>query len=304
MHGVIAIDLYTVEELLRILGPISPVGYNEEINADNFFERAEFYSEVGFTPGSTGKKDFLGACAAELLTKIRTLDISGLSSVLRVFATSAIEKHLLFAFETPLLSELLTKNNLTGSIRSFEGDYLMVVDSNLGANKANYYIERSLTYDVQIDRDGPIKASLDLNYLHKGKTETWPGGKYKNYLRVYVPEGSVLVETEGFSSEVKTTHDLGKTVFEGLVEVAVDSTQSISLVYNLPETLSVSDSRLQYDLYVQKQAGIVADPLQVRVSWPQYLAVSEVNKGIIKDNLWNLQTDLRLDQEIQLIFSK
>ncbi len=61
VDGVIAVNLPAVKELLKATGTINLTDYNEEVTADNLFERAEYHSEIDFFPGSTQKKRFLGS---------------------------------------------------------------------------------------------------------------------------------------------------------------------------------------------------------------------------------------------------
>ena len=54
--GVISVDLHFVQELLDLIGPIFLAAYNEEINADNLYERTQFHSEFNYETGSDQKK--------------------------------------------------------------------------------------------------------------------------------------------------------------------------------------------------------------------------------------------------------
>ena len=42
--------------------------------------------------------------------------------------------------------------------------------------------------------EGSIKRDLKINYENTAKSNNWPGGDYKNYLRVYVPRGVEVTE--------------------------------------------------------------------------------------------------------------
>lgn len=304
ISGIIAIDLHTIEKLLESLGSIHPLGYDEEINASNFFERAEYYSEIGFTPGSTGKKDFLGACSEELLAKLKALPPYSFAAVLRSLYSSVNERHILFAFEDQILSEMISNYHLGGQIAEANKDFLWIIDSNVGGNKSNYYLDRAFSQNVLIDKEGLLKNTLEITYTHHGESDAWPGGNYRNYLRVYVPKGATLLSSEGFNSEVKTTYDLDKTVFGGYLEVHYDSTQKISLTYLLPSSLAINDQNQDYSLYIEKQSGTVADSFTFSISWPQYLHLENSSGvGEIRNQTYSISTDLRLDRKYNFTFS-
>jgi hypothetical protein len=55
LDGVIAIDLYFIRNLLEATGPIYLSAYNEEVNAQNVYERAEMHSEFNYKEGSDQK---------------------------------------------------------------------------------------------------------------------------------------------------------------------------------------------------------------------------------------------------------
>lgn len=305
VSGIIAIDLYTVEKLIEKIGPIYPLGYNDEITAENFFAKAEYYAAVGFTPGSTGKKDFLGACAEALLAKLQNMEAKDLSKIMSSLLLNVQEKHILFSFSDPQLDKLIAEQKLNGAVIDYPGDYLLVVDSNVGGNKANYFVDRAFNYDLEIDRDGNLQAVLTIKYTHRGEVDAWPGGNYRNYLRVYVPAGSTLTEFEGFSSEVKTTTDLGKNVFEGLVEVKVNSEQKVKITYNLPSGLKTIDDNLSYRFYVQKQSGSVQDLLTMNITWPSYLRLDNVSPtGERGSQSFSFTDNLNVDKEVLINFLK
>src|SRR5207249_1835453 len=69
-------------------------------------------------------------------------------------------------------------------------DFLGVSEANLGVNKANYFIKREVHQDVTIEDNGTVKSQVTLVYINK--SDSWPGGDYKNYLRLIVPLGSQL----------------------------------------------------------------------------------------------------------------
>src|SRR3989344_1433255 len=70
VDGVISLDLNLMEGILSATGPIKLPDYGETITADNLFDRGEYYSEIGFFPGSTQKKDFFGSLSRALIDRI------------------------------------------------------------------------------------------------------------------------------------------------------------------------------------------------------------------------------------------
>ena len=77
-------------------------------------------------------------------------------------------------------------------------------------------------------------------------------GIFRNWFRVYAPQGAKL--TEGLGSEVEITsgEELGKTYFEGFFTLRPESKTKIVLTYELPKKFSPGDD---YRMLVQKQPG-------------------------------------------------
>jgi len=310
--GVIALDLQFVRELLSLVGPVYLAQFNETIDAQNFFEKAEFYSEANYFPGSPQKKTFLSLLSAKLLEKVFKLDAEGLVRLAQVAGRSLSEKHLLLFLPKSEISSLLAARGWDGGMRQEKGDYLMVVDANVGATKANYYVKRSLNYAVRnIDRRGTLEAELTLHYVHGAASNTWPGGAYKNYLRVYVPQGSVLKRVERSSegvdskaleitSEVDQTEEGGKTVFGTVFTLDAGRSLSLTFTYNLPEEVSLSAKENTYNLLLQKQAGTTADPLTVDFLKPFGRDVVSAPEGAKRiGDLWRWSGNLRVDRELR-----
>jgi len=59
-------------------------------------------------------------------------------------------------------------------MRPGEGDYLLVVDSNVGWNKVNALVQRDTSYRVTLAPDGSARAELDLHYRHTGQAGPTP----------------------------------------------------------------------------------------------------------------------------------
>ena len=94
------------------MGPVYLENYNETISAENLFEKAEYYSEINFTPGSTSKKDFLSSLSKKLIDTIisNSADLNLLGMALAI--NSALnEKHLMFWFKEPDLQIFAIENN-------------------------------------------------------------------------------------------------------------------------------------------------------------------------------------------------
>lgn len=314
VDGVIAIDIRGVENMLRVLGPVTLADYGETITADNFFERAQFHADVNFFPGSTAKKDFMGAAARIVLDKFLRSKTELWPGIISSLQTSLTEKHLLLNSNNADVQALLSESNWDGAIAQTAGvtenrsgrveDYLMVVDANVGGNKANYFVRPQGNYRVVVDKNGGLTSQLTLLYEHTATTETWPSGRYKNFLRVYVPKGSTLQKLELSDSRESpaftTTTESGKTVFSFFFEVPSQTKKTVILNYALPMKLPTIARESTYRLLVQKQAGQSEPPFSVNFDAPTFLKLTP--KGGLNTAAYSARftTDLSRDREFSL----
>lgn len=339
VNGVIAFDLNLMQNLLKIIGPIKLDDYNEEISADNLFERGEFYSEIGFFPGSTQKKDFFGSLSRKLIeTLIATLTNPSSSakglSILEAVHESILEKHVMLSFDN---SDLSTYLLLTGLDRTLPPskfnpiddehetrDFMSISEANIGANKVNRYIERKVDYEMTIGRDADLMGMLTISYTNNSQAETWPGGKYANFLRIYLPAGTSLEDysqdppapqpspaPKGTKAKTPSTVDESAppqvttqgslTVFSKYIEVPIKSTKTITFTYRIHKNIKL-ETAPTYHLYVQKQPGTEKDPFTFRFNLPNYLAVKSVNGAQAEKQPQNIQvtSDLATDRQFEI----
>ena len=195
--GVIAIDLEVIKNMLKVTGPVYLTAYDEEVNADNLYERTQFHSEFNYKEGQSQKKTFLTVLGSKFLEKVFSLQPKDMPGLMEALSISLQSKHILISNPNTQLSTLLEKYRWDGSLHKEDGDYLYVVNANLGGNKANYYVKNKMNYEVTGQtRDGVMRAALTLEYKHMGKDLAWPGGSYKNYVRVLTQKGTKLTGAE------------------------------------------------------------------------------------------------------------
>ena len=291
VDGVIGVDVDTFSALIKALGPIKLPDYGEEITAQNLAERAEYYSEINFFPGSASKKDFLGSLARQLIAKLKSGDGVNYLEVAKVFAEAADEKHLNFYFTDPATFAFFASNGWSGQIAPISvqadnqikitSDYLALSEANVGANKANRFVEKTIKLTPIILRDGDLITNLEVNFANKSPAPTWPGGNYKNYLRIITPVGSVLEQFKIGDSDVtavvEQTTEADKQIFAVFFEVPAGEARKITLNYRPNYRIEVSGNRATYSLLVQKQPGTGADAVNIDLAYPGYLKVSKTN---------------------------
>jgi len=306
LDGVIAFDQQAVARMIEPLGPVVVEGRDEPVTGENFVGMVR----QAWNPSSEGvssewaraRKDFMGELAQAVLERIRrqpgTVNWFGL---VRAVWQILQQRHVLIYLEEPAAASWLHAQGWDGALRLTEGDYLMVVDANLGFNKVNPRIERVLEYQVLLHADGSAKAMLAINYQHTGRGagsscnhratyhqgervtyEDLMEGCYWNYLRVYAPRDSHLwaaspypvpaeyllrgVAASGVAEVLPS--EGGKAVFAQFFVVEYGQTLTTRLAYDLPRIVQSSEGWWRYTLLIQRQPGTDHTPVALTIALP------------------------------------
>ena len=315
VSGVLALDVSAMEKLLEVVGPLDLADYNEKITAENLFERAITHAEQGFFPGSQSKKSFITALTTQLFNKMFFLPKQNWPGIVTAVGVALEEKHIsIYLNDSQLFAYLLAQNwagVLPRTAVSKDGplkDLLAPVEANLGGNKVNYYLDRQYSLQTSIGKEGEIRHHLKITYLNASPSNAWPGGLYKNRMRVYLPFGSKMIRV--LWGEVDITRsmtsfvDFGRSGYSMLLELAPKEQKALILDYEPPVNLEFKDNLASYRLDVIKQAGTLRDPFEWKLTFPiNYKLVSQdAQKFAPQEQI--IQTDLSKDRSFEVVFSK
>ena len=244
------------------------------------------------------------------------------------------ERHIQIWLADEAAQAVVQRQGWDGAIRTTAGDYLMVVDSNLGFNKVNAQATTAILYEVTLKRDAPAEANLQLSHqnpsrgegacVHKPRygDDYWEiiNRCYWDYLRVYAPSGSRLKRATPHplsgkfllsqQDEPARVDDLppemDKTVWGTLLMVPHRATLQTTFQYTLPErVIQKTAEGWRYTLLVQKQAGTLANELQVILNLPPGSRLVKTTPAPVeRDAAGQVIFDLRLDQDrrIEVVF--
>jgi len=236
------------------------------------------------------RKDFMNQIVAAALNKL--LNKPGEIRWAELLATIKgllDERHIQIYMVDPAFQALIQRYGWSGALVEVDGDYLAVVDSNLGYNKVTANIEQSLAYDVTLDKEGRALARLSIRYRNKSALveihcdkfrqyvptyDALTQGCYWDYVRVYAPLGAELVSGTGGDEPITATIELSRTCFAAYFTLRPGEEREIVLEYALPKGLFRDG---MYRLYVQKQAGTGAIPIVVTLTVPGKLILWKGN---------------------------
>lgn len=260
--GVIGITANVLTSFLKATGPVSIEGYPGTYGDENAVIMLEYQVEKAFEEQGIARgerKSVLTDLAKEIMKKVFELDSSKKIELGKIILEDLNEKDIQLYFHDAVLQAQAEKAGWSGEMdKAWKKDFLMATDANLGAWKSDYYIKRTVDYALDLSGENP-KAVLKITYNHTAKQKDFMTKDYLTYLRVYVPEGAWLVKSKNFDG-ARFGNESGKKYFGAIVKVPLNSSKTVELEYNLPKEIE-----REYDLKIQKQAGVNNVPVKVEI---------------------------------------
>ena len=267
VNGVISMTPTVIERLLKIIGPIDMrEQYGVVLDAGNFWETTQEFAEQKPDKTKIPKKiigDLMTKMMEELPGRVTGENLPALIGMLE---EAVAGKHIMFYFKDEDIQSRLRELGLDSSMKQTRGDYLMVVDTNIGGGKSDRAVRESISHFAEVDNEQNIIDTVKITREHTGeKKDSFSGVRNVDWIRVYVPEGSVLLSSSGWEAPdpskfktpdpkwktdelisavqsstsisadgTKTYNELGKTVFSNWSMIDPGETASIYLRYKLP----------------------------------------------------------------------
>lgn len=304
VDGVISFTPNVLEDLLRISGEIDlQQEYGLSINADNFWEllqgvvekpnlelsHPELASNFPDSPENEPKK-IIGDLMIKIMERLpQVLSAENMPALLIALEKNLAAKNILLYFSDEDLQDSLHKYDLDAAVKEAPHDYLMLVHTNIAGQKTDRRMLDRVEHQAEILSDGSVIDTLTIYRTHTGlKNEVFSGVRNVDWLRVYVPEGSLLLSASGFKqpdsiyfetpdpewlmfpaiaeneakafthvqSATKIYKESGKTVYANWLMTDPGETSVIRLKYRLPFKLKKNE--LEQHNYLDKLQALLA----------------------------------------------
>ena len=287
VDGVLALTPSSLEQILVVVGPIDLPEFNEVVTDKNIAERLEFHSGIQLAD-SSNKPDYSALLLGKILSAIQNLSGDKIEELSSAIALGLGNQEILISPMNQSISNQLASLGWTGELLSpscpsqFSTqnclvDSIMQVESNVGVNKANAYLDRKISQSIVLDGQmANHTRSVVLDNL--ARTSAWPKGPYKSYIRFYLPLSaqldSVSIDGKQLSQDLITSYTEHKKNVVG-VSVMVDVSRQIELQikYHLPLPIGKGSAYLFFD---QKQPGRGKTEMNLDISYPAGLTVRAV----------------------------
>ncbi|MDZ4385485.1 MAG: DUF4012 domain-containing protein, partial [Candidatus Moranbacteria bacterium] len=307
VDGVITMTPTVMQKMLEITGPIELPEYGVTVDKDNFVEKIQYEVEVDYDKELNKPKQILADLAPKILDKLfNARNFSDIVRTMSVLSESLDEKQILIYSKNSEIEKVLSEQGWSGEILDTQKDYVSVVNTNINGYKTDGVVDEKIEHRAEIQSDGSVVDTLIITRHHNGGSldHDWWNKVNADYMRVYVPKGSILLSAEGQTREYNTPpldyhalafkqdaqvrmeedsleideesgtkiyEDSGKTVFANWVYVSPQETVVIKYKYLLPFKLGMDGKGKPADAYsllAQKQAGSLGSAFTAEIAYP------------------------------------
>ena len=286
--GIIAMDSKVLVDVIKIFGNIYVSGIKFSADIDKRCDcPSVIYTLFDIVDRPVGyikenRKGILGELMYVLFqTALRSSPSKYWGKLTEVMLDDLQKKHILLYFVDDEIQKAVEQVNFAGRIKDSKNkDYLHINNVNFAGAKSNMFVSEEIQ-SVTKGREREITVNYKNPYPHSDCNLERGGlclnATLRNWVRVYVPRGSKLVEFQGSLKKVQVYDDLGKTVFEGYLEVPTQGKAKIKVKYTLPSNISTNT------ILVQKQPGVENQTLTVFIDNKKvYDGVLDTDKEINK----------------------
>ncbi len=289
VDGVLAINATFVADLLALLGPIAMEDYGRTIDHENFIFEAQKIVEYEYDIEENKPKAFIGDLAPKLVERAIEKTSEDFLSLVDYLNTGMSQKHIQLYLDDDTLQREVIARGWGGELKWTEGDYLMLVDTNLGGGKTDGVIKQHMDVQVDIAEDGSIVNTVTVDRTHYGiRGLLFTGVNNVDYLRLYTPKGSELLSAQGFEkpddylfdrpnkdwildddlaysamtyskdplSHTDISEEQGKTVFGNWVQTQPGTTSTVQFSYRLPFTIDALEEQEGFVASVKTWLGL------------------------------------------------
>lgn len=289
IDGIIAIDTQVLTRLLEILGPVEVPGYgtfSAEIDKRCDCPQVVYaLSEIITRPTPylrENRKGILGPMMQAILAKTYEAPKLYWADLFAMSWDVVKSRHLQLYFVDDQAQLAAENAQAAGRLTPPEnGDFLAIVDANLGGAKSNLFTEYSIQQFIEGPTDGFIHKTVEITYRNNREAdncnleagELCLNATAPTWHRLYLPANTELIESQGFADEPNLYEELGFQVIDGFFKLDPMGAAKIRLTYKVPYNLE------NYKLFMWKQGGIKS-----------YDTIIDVN---------GYQTQLTIDQDME-----
>lgn len=270
VDGVVAINLNTLRQLLKVVEPVEVPDFGGKLTAENLL--TNYLKSVKF---DSDQSSLLSQLAQAIYEKSQSLSAGQLRQMAQIgLAGLEARQILIWPITKPIPA--VAQVGWTGQLKPTpcSSTYPCVeqmaylVDSNVGINKVDPFIKRNLGILTKVEPTH-ITTSYAWQYTHSGTTSGWPGGDYKDFVRIYLPPATkieqVMVNGQDITGKQlpQTEHGLKKLSLQFTLTPGQTGQIFLKVSSEVP-----TSPRWHYQQLLPNQPGIAPYSVAFEVNYP------------------------------------
>jgi hypothetical protein len=281
LDGVIALDPAGFAALLELTGPITVEGFSGELTPENA-EQVLLHDQY-LDNDQADREAFLEAAIRTLFDHLTSGDLPGPRVISAALAPMVDGRHVQLFSTHDGEQRFFESIGADGSVERTEADGIGMVSQNYDGNKIDYFLRRSLTYDVTWDPDtGAIEGTVEVRLENLAPATGlphavigWGGDLSANQLPVADGENLAYVSlysaaplsditVDGEPAEVnRAVSDLGYQAYDVYVRIPSQGVKAVRA-----RVRGQIEPGRRYAVEVLRQTTATPDQLTVRVAVP------------------------------------
>lgn len=291
VDGVIAIDPSALASILNLTGPVTVPGWDGAITSANVVDVTLRQAYERFRQDV--RVEFLGDVAQKVSQALTTANIGSPTRLGAALGSAARQEHIKVWLSRPAEERLMDLVGVDGSLPTLNGDSLMVVDQNLAANKIDYYLNRSIYYQVQLQpsdngRDAKLEAHVQVALENRAPSSGLPAvvigpyddrfkaGENRTYLSVYSPFPLRSATLNGQDAKTVSDPDLGRLAHS--LTVSVPASQAVAVNMDVGGNVQLGKDGW-YRLEILRQPTVHPDHVEASISVPSGWEIVETRNA-------------------------
>ena len=321
IDGVFVVDPYALAALLKLTGPVAVEGLQQPLTVDNAAHYLIHDQYLIYGDSHDDRKDVLSEAGKATFKALTSRHLPGPRDVGNALGPVVAEKRLLFYPFSPELRPLFATVGTLGAFHTDSGsDYLSLRSANANANKIDWFLSRSISYDAMYDpANGNVMATVKVRLkndspssglpeymignLHDPSYQsggTVPPGTNTMYVSYYSPLTVQSATLDGTPVGVQQQTEFGHQVYSDFVTVPAGS--AVTLVLHLEGSVAPGTT---YHLQVLSQPLVRDDGLHLRIhsSSPAWHVVSADGMAVAGGQA-TLSAQVGLDRRFTIRFAR
>jgi Protein of unknown function (DUF4012) len=243
INGVISVDPVGLAAMLRVVGSVSVAGWPVPVSSSNVVEIVGHQEFVAYATNNSGRLEFLQALTKAVWEKLTSAHLPSPPDLVSDLAPAVDGGHIMLYSTSPDGERLFVAMGASGAVPRVSSDFLGVVTQNAAGDKIDWYLRRSINYQVTIDKaTGALNATVDIELHNLAPSSGQPPlvidagggvvdkpGDSKLYLSVYTPWSEVTALVDGRRALVESARELGRNVYSIFVTTPPGATTRVEL---------------------------------------------------------------------------